>query len=234
MRVPKENILGQLGRGLQAALTVLNFGRVTFGATCTGHAKACIKAMTEHAKTPRAVPAAARRVPAGAEEDRVRRGPLLRDGGGDQPSAPRSSTRASPDYMLETAILKVFATEHLWTDRQRHAAGVGRQGLLLRPADRAVDARRPHQHDRRGRQRRAQGVHRGRRLPRAGRVPEGAADEVLGGVKGFFKRLARGARRRHEARRPVADDRHADGAGASERTARRRVHARAGSSASSG
>ena len=50
MRVPKENILGQIGRGLQAALTVLNYGRVTFGATCTGHAKACIKAMTEHAK----------------------------------------------------------------------------------------------------------------------------------------------------------------------------------------
>src|SRR4029079_8712380 len=50
MRVPKENILGQPGRGLQAALTVLNYGRVTFGATCTGHAKACIKAMTDHAK----------------------------------------------------------------------------------------------------------------------------------------------------------------------------------------
>ena len=50
MRVPKENILGQIGRGLQAALTVLNYGRVTFGATCTGHAKVCIKAMIEHAK----------------------------------------------------------------------------------------------------------------------------------------------------------------------------------------
>ena len=29
---------------------MLNYGRVTFGATCTGHAKACIKAMTEYAK----------------------------------------------------------------------------------------------------------------------------------------------------------------------------------------
>src|SRR5262249_48809449 len=50
MRVPRENILGQPGRGLQTALTVLNYGRVTFGATCTGHAKVCLKAMTEYAK----------------------------------------------------------------------------------------------------------------------------------------------------------------------------------------
>src|SRR5262249_46279660 len=32
MRVPKENILGQLGRGLKIALHVLDFGRTTFGA----------------------------------------------------------------------------------------------------------------------------------------------------------------------------------------------------------
>ena len=29
---------------------MLDYGRVTFGATCTGHAKACLKAMIEHAK----------------------------------------------------------------------------------------------------------------------------------------------------------------------------------------
>ena len=32
MRVPKENILGPLGKGLKVALTVLDFGRTTFGA----------------------------------------------------------------------------------------------------------------------------------------------------------------------------------------------------------
>ena len=50
VRVPKENILGKPGRGLQAALTVLNYGRVTFGATCTGHAKVCLSAMAAHAR----------------------------------------------------------------------------------------------------------------------------------------------------------------------------------------
>ena len=114
MRVPKENILGQLGRGLQGALTVLNFGRVTFGATCTGHAKACIKAMIEHAKT---------RVQFQqplAEFQLVQKKIAFAAAHAFAMEAATTECAAfidkgSPDYMLETAILKVFATEHLWT-----------------------------------------------------------------------------------------------------------------------
>ena len=39
VRVPKENILGPLGKGLRVALTVLDFGRTTFGACCTGRSE---------------------------------------------------------------------------------------------------------------------------------------------------------------------------------------------------
>jgi alkylation response protein AidB-like acyl-CoA dehydrogenase len=39
MAVPRENILGPLGKGLKVALTVLDFGRTTFGACCTGAAR---------------------------------------------------------------------------------------------------------------------------------------------------------------------------------------------------
>ncbi len=114
VRVPKENILGQIGRGLQAALTVLNFGRTTFGATCTGHAKVCVKALCEHAKSrkqfdqpladfqmvqKKAGYAAAHTY---AMEAMTTQCAAFIDRGAD-------------DYMLETAILKVFATEHLWT-----------------------------------------------------------------------------------------------------------------------
>jgi alkylation response protein AidB-like acyl-CoA dehydrogenase len=114
MRVPKENVLGQLGRGLQAALTVLNFGRVTFGATCTGHAKACIKAMTEHAT---------KRVQFQqplAEFQLVQKKIAFAAAHAFAMEAATAECAAfidkgSPDYMLETAILKVFATEHLWT-----------------------------------------------------------------------------------------------------------------------
>src|SRR5262245_52178044 len=51
MRVPAENVLGQLGKGLKVALTVLDFGRTTFGATCTGVAKTCLRAASRHATT---------------------------------------------------------------------------------------------------------------------------------------------------------------------------------------
>ena len=114
VRVPKANILGQPGRGLQAALTVLNYGRVTFGATCTGHAKACLKAMVEHARS---------RVQFQqplAEFELVQKKIAFAAA---HTFAMQAATaqcasfidRGADDYMLETAILKVFATEHLWT-----------------------------------------------------------------------------------------------------------------------
>ena len=53
MAVPKENILGPLGKGLKVALTVLDFGRTTFGACCTGAAKTCLRLAVEHANTRR-------------------------------------------------------------------------------------------------------------------------------------------------------------------------------------
>src|SRR5205085_375595 len=49
MVVPAENVLGELGKGLRVALTVLDFGRTTFGASCTGAAKFCIERATKHA-----------------------------------------------------------------------------------------------------------------------------------------------------------------------------------------
>jgi acyl-CoA dehydrogenase family member 9 len=114
VKVPKANILGQIGRGLQAALTVLNFGRTTFGATCTGHAKVCLDAMIAHSTTRKQFQqtlsefqlvqkkiafAAAHQY---AMEAMTTQCAAFIDNGAD-------------DYMLETAILKVFATEHLWT-----------------------------------------------------------------------------------------------------------------------
>ena len=114
MRVPKENVFGQMGRGLQAALTVLNYGRVTFGATCTGHAKACLKALRDHATT---------RVQFGqplAEFQLVRKKAAFAAAHVYAMEAATAQCaafidRGADDYMLETAILKVFATEHLWT-----------------------------------------------------------------------------------------------------------------------
>lgn len=114
MRVPKENILGSIGKGLRVALTVLDFGRTTFGASCTGAAKACLKAAVQHAKSrvqfqqPLAEFELVKKkiafiaAHAFAMESATRQCAAFIDSGAE-------------DYMLETAILKVFATEHLWT-----------------------------------------------------------------------------------------------------------------------
>src|SRR4051812_4823146 len=114
MRVPKENILGPAGKGLKVALTVLDFGRTTFGASCTGAAKACLEAAVKHAKSrvqfqqplaefelvkKKIAFIAAHAFAMGAATNVCA---ALIDSGDD-------------DYMLETAILKVFSTEHLWT-----------------------------------------------------------------------------------------------------------------------
>lgn len=114
VRVPAENVLGKVGRGLQAALTVLNYGRVTFGATCTGHAKECLRAMTSHAKSrvqfeqPLAEFQLVQKKIAFAASHTFAMEAMTTE-------CAAFIDRGADDYMLETAMLKVFATEHLWT-----------------------------------------------------------------------------------------------------------------------
>ena len=73
-RCPPTNILGELGKGLKMALTVLDFGRTTFGASCTGLSKVILAAATRHAARSPPVRPAAGRSRADQEEDRLPRG----------------------------------------------------------------------------------------------------------------------------------------------------------------
>jgi len=113
MFVPKENILGKVGKGLRIALTVLDFGRTTFGASCTGAAKFCVTKAVEHAN---------RRVQFG---DKLGTFELVKDklaymaSGAFAMESVTYQTAAlidsgDDDYMLETAMLKVFSTDVLW------------------------------------------------------------------------------------------------------------------------
>ena len=114
MVVPKDHILGPLGKGLKVALTVLDFGRTTFGACCTGMAKTCLRLAAEHART---------RVqfqrPLGQFE--LVQQKLARMAADVYAMEAMTSMtaglidRQGADYMLETAMLKVFSTEALWT-----------------------------------------------------------------------------------------------------------------------
>jgi alkylation response protein AidB-like acyl-CoA dehydrogenase len=112
--VPRENVLGQLGKGLRVALTVLDFGRTTFGASCTGAAKFCVAGALKHVKT---------RVQFGeplASFELVKQKLAFMQAATFAMEACTYQTAAlmdsgHGDFMLETAMLKVFATELLWT-----------------------------------------------------------------------------------------------------------------------
>jgi alkylation response protein AidB-like acyl-CoA dehydrogenase len=113
MPVPVANVLGQLGKGLKIALTVLDFGRTTFGACCTGTAKVCLKAAVEHAKTRKQFKQTL------SEFELVKKKIAFMAAYGFAMDAVTSQCaafidRGAEDYMLETAMLKLFTTEALW------------------------------------------------------------------------------------------------------------------------
>jgi acyl-CoA dehydrogenase family member 9 len=113
MFVPRENVLGELGKGLRIALTVLDFGRTTFGASCTGAAKYCLGRVVEHANTRRQFgktlgefelvkeKIASAAADTYAMESATYHTAALIDSG-------------THDFMVETAMLKVFASDQLW------------------------------------------------------------------------------------------------------------------------
>ncbi len=114
MPVPKENILGPLGKGLKVALTVLDFGRTTFGACCTGSAKTCLRLATEHARVRKQFGRTLGEFPLVQKK-------LARMAAWTYAMEAMTSVTAGlidrglEDYMLETAMLKVWSTERLWT-----------------------------------------------------------------------------------------------------------------------
>ncbi len=113
VRVPKENILGPLGKGLRVALTVLDFGRTTFGACCTGGAKTCLRLAVEHANTRQQFQKTL------GNFDLVKK-KIARMAADVYAMEAMTQVTASlidrglEDYMVETAMLKVFTTERLW------------------------------------------------------------------------------------------------------------------------
>jgi len=51
MRVPRDRVLGEVGKGLKVALSVLDYGRCTLSAGCVGGAKKALELAVERART---------------------------------------------------------------------------------------------------------------------------------------------------------------------------------------
>ncbi len=114
MFVPRENILGPPGKGLKVALTVLDFGRTTFGACCTGAAKTCLRLASNYARS-------RRQFGRSLVEFELVQKKLARMAAWTYAMEAMTNVTAAlidrglEDYMLETAMLKVWSTERLWT-----------------------------------------------------------------------------------------------------------------------
>jgi acyl-CoA dehydrogenase family protein 9 len=114
MEVPQENILGLIGGGLKVCLTTLDYGRTTFGAACTGAAKFLVKYAIKHARSryqfrqplssftlvKKKIAEMAAKAYAMEATTYLTAG--LIDSGVE-------------DIMLESTMLKVFASEALWS-----------------------------------------------------------------------------------------------------------------------
>src|SRR5437016_7041385 len=113
VKVPKENILGPPGKGLKVALTVLDFGRTTFGACCTGAAKTCLELAVKHANT-------RKQFNKTLGHFHLVKKKMARMAADAYAMDAMTTITASlidsglEDYMIETAMLKVFTTERLW------------------------------------------------------------------------------------------------------------------------
>src|SRR5215210_2711766 len=113
VRVPRENILGPYGKGLRVALTVLDFGRTTFGACCTGAAQTCLRLAVEHANTRKQF----NKTLGDFELVKKKIGRMAADIYAMEAMTQVTASlidRGFDDFMIETAMLKVFTTERLW------------------------------------------------------------------------------------------------------------------------
>jgi acyl-CoA dehydrogenase family member 9 len=113
VRVPKENVLGPMGKGLRVALTVLDFGRTTFGACCTGAAKTCLRLAIAHANTRKQF----NKTLGDFELVKKKIARMAADVYAMEAMTTVTASlidRGLEDYMIETAMLKVFTTERLW------------------------------------------------------------------------------------------------------------------------
>src|SRR5437764_2583547 len=113
MRVPKENILGELGKGLKVALSVLDYGRCTLSAGCVGGARRAVELAVNHARTRKQFDRTIGSF--GLVKQKIARM-------AETTYAMESMTwlaaglvdRHAGDIMLETAIAKLFCSEGLW------------------------------------------------------------------------------------------------------------------------
>lgn len=128
-KVPKENLIGEEGKGFKIAMTVLNSGRTGLGGGCVGGMKECIKLSSLQAKERKQFGQSISEfglikrkisqmtIDCFAAESIVNLVAFYSDSGVE-------------DYSVEAAISKIFATEALWKTSNEALQIAGGSGFM--------------------------------------------------------------------------------------------------------
>lgn len=113
VKVPVENVIGEVGHGFKVAMGVLNHGRLGLAAGCVGIAKNCLRASVEHSNE--RVQFQKKLAEFGMIQEKL--GRMMIDIYAAESMVYMTTSlidRSDVDYSLESAIAKVFASEMLW------------------------------------------------------------------------------------------------------------------------
>ncbi len=113
VKVPKENILGELGKGFKIAMNVLNSGRLSLGAGCVGGMKSILEMATEHAVGRKQFGSSLTEFGM-IQEKLATMASLIYASESVVYMTTGNMCKGMKDYYLETAVCKIFGSECLW------------------------------------------------------------------------------------------------------------------------
>jgi butyryl-CoA dehydrogenase len=159
-KIPKENLLGEAGKGHRIAFGVLNVGRFKLGVACVGGARHALRDMIRYAKERRAFSKSIaefgmiqRKISASATQLYAAESMAYRTAGlidaraaklaAEDPGQPVDAARNMEEYAIECSILKVYGSEMLSLVADELVATMGGYGYTEEyPAERTYrDAR---------------------------------------------------------------------------------------------
>ncbi len=111
--VPKENILGELGKGFKIAMNVLNSGRLSLGAGCVEGMKRILKMSAEHTGTRKQFdrPIAEFGL---VQEKLTKMASLIYGAESMVYMTTGNMIKGMSDYYMETAVCKIYNSDALW------------------------------------------------------------------------------------------------------------------------
>jgi len=111
--IPVENVLGEVGGGFKVAMNILNNGRFGMGACLTGTMKMLIEKATEHANNRKQFVSKLREYQ-GIQQKIARMNMLCYANESMAYMLCGNMDRGAPEYQLEAAISKIFASQAAW------------------------------------------------------------------------------------------------------------------------